>query len=228
MSPNEILELQILTRANFGLLVLLYLFVAWREGSKPNLKGSVMPLVIPKTLIQSKTFWLNLIGLALVVAGYLADVVPGWAATIGAVVQVLQTLNRLLTDAPIKGLFALFVAIGLLGASVAEAGLFSNLLGRVQRQSPPCANGQCGVQSKAPSAVNPMPLPAKPSATKPVKPLAPKPPLTNEQKREAFNKAVREGRYGEILVGNDFTPGGNDFDGPVDYIPVSPPKPKVK
>ena len=88
-----------------------------------------------------------------------------------------------------------------------------------------CANGQCGA-----AAVKPMPLPAKPlpSATKPVKPMAPKPPMTNEQKREAFNKAVREGRYGEILVGNDFTPGGSDFDGPVDYIPVAPkPTPKV-
>lgn len=186
-----------------------------------------------KSLISSKTFWVNLLTtlIALVTAVSNQDWVaehPQLTPVLVALVSVLNIGLRYVTTKPISTVMALLVAVGLLGASVAEAGLFSNLLGRVQRQSPPCANGQCGVQSKAPSAVNPMPLPAKPSATKPVKPLAPKPPLTNEQKREAFNKAVREGRYGEILVGNDFTPGGNDFDGPVDYIPVSPPKPKAK
>lgn len=104
----------------------------------------------------------------------------------------------------------------------AEAGLLANLLGRVQRSSG-CPGGNCNAQAKAPAAVKPMPLPAKPlpSATKPVRPVAPK-PLTDAQKRAAFYQAVREGRYGEILVGNDFTPGGSDFDGPVDYIPVAP------
>lgn len=95
-------------------------------------------------------------------------------------------------------------------------GLLSNILGRIQRPSS-CPGGNCGVQ-----AAKPLPLPAKPlpSATKPVKPLA---PMTNEQKRAAFEKAVREGRYSDVIGRTgDFTPGGNDFDGPVDYIPVAP------
>lgn len=119
--------------------------------------------------------------------------------------------------AQLKNVFGVVVlTASLLTASVADAGLF-NLFTRARSSSSACANGQCGIK-----AVKPLPLPAASGTTKPVKPLAPKPPLTNEQKREAFNKAVREGRYGEILVGNDFTPGGSDFDGPVDYIPVAP------
>lgn len=68
----------------------------------------------------------------------------------------------------------LAIAVTLATPPQAEAGLLSNIIGRFQRPSSGCPGGDCGV-----SAVKPMPLPAKPlpSATNPVKPMAPKPTI---------------------------------------------------
>ena len=121
----------------------------------------------------------------------------------------------------IRVLLSLVVLVAM--SAPAEAGLLANLLGRVQRSSG-CPGGNCNAQAKAPAAVKPMPLPCE-AATERHEARATRCPKTVDRRTEAsgvLSSRAREGRYGEILVGNDFTPGGSDFDGPVDYIPVAP------
>lgn len=94
--------------------------------------------------------------------------------------------------------------------TVEVAGLFGRLILRAPSSS--CPGGRCGV----PSAVKPQPLPNDAKASGAVEP-------TNEQKREAFYKAVREGRIEDALgMSNDWGTGGEKFDGPIKYaIPPS-------
>ena len=46
MSPNDHLETIIITRVNFGLLVLLYAFVAWRECSKGSFMNPLVAIIV--------------------------------------------------------------------------------------------------------------------------------------------------------------------------------------
>lgn len=94
---------------------------------------------------------------------------------------------------------------------VRVAGLF-DLFTRSRSRSSNCPGGRCNV----PAAVKPQPLPSGAKASDAIEP-------TNEQKREAFYKAVREGRIEDAINSNDFVPGGKPFDGPIDYaIPPTP------